>query len=754
VIAKVVPLTRTRAVRGLFDYRLGTFAGAVDRAGGVSLGALAEVPDDSGTVGIGSVVRVPFGGRPVTGVVAGLASDSEVSEDRLADIVAVLPVRLPPDLVDLALWMAGEYCSTPARALSVILPPGAARGTRRRETLLALATPAGREALIDGTRLTDGQRTALAEVVRRGESPAAPIGTAVLRRLESRGLVELRGVVAVRRASRHAVSSVQPGALGLTDEQAAALAPVVAALREGSGQRFLLHGVTGSGKTEVFLQAASAALAAGRSVIILVPEIGLTPQALARFEARFGDVVAVIHSGLGESARHDEWLRLARGEARVCVGPRSAVFAPLRDIGLIVVDEEHESSYKHEGDPRYDARLVAERRASSHGAVLVAGSATPRPESVARLRRVRLTRRVDGRPLPPVEVLDMRGLNHPLHPRTRMALADCHRAGGKAIVLLNRRGWSNFLSCASCGHVWMCPNCEVALVLHRTDRAVACHHCGWRERVPERCPSCGGVSVARHGAGTERLEHELLEAFGGGGGAADFPVLRLDADAAGFDARARTLERFHAAPAGVLVGTQMIAKGHDFSDVALGVVVDADQTLRFPDFRSEERTFSLVTQLAGRAGRGGGERRAGGLGAGEGGRVLVQTMAPEARPIVLAARHDADGFLAGELERRRILSYPPFATLIRIVCSASAQLQGSSLATAAADALRFRIDPPGATVLGPAPLFTLRGRARAQLVIKASDRAGAIAAAGGAVDAVSRDRRHRGVAFSVDVDPQ
>ena len=415
-------------------------------------------------------------------------------------------------------------------------------------------------------------------------------------------------------------------------------------------------------------------------------------------------------------------------------GPRSAVFAPLAGIGLIVVDEEHERSYKHEGDPRYDARAVAEHRAGTHGAVLIAGSATPRPESVPRNVRLRLRRRVDGRPLPAVEILDMRGQHHPLHPRTRLALADVRREQGKAIVLLNRRGWSNFLSCGHCGRVWMCPNCDVALVLHRASRSVACHHCGHRQGVPSSCPDCGSVSVARHGIGTERLEQELSELLAG----ERFPVLRLDADSAGIEARARTLERFAAAPAGVLVGTQMVAKGHDFADVRLGVVLDADATLRFPDFRAEERTFGLVTQLAGRAGRGGT------------GSVLVQTRAPTARAIVLAARHDADGFLEGELERRRALAYPPFTTLIRVVCGAVEAAD----ATTVAGLLRGSIDPPGAAVLGPAPLFTLRGRARSQLVVKAADRSAAIAAVGAAVDRVSRDRAARGVTIGVDVDPQ
>ncbi len=324
----------------------------------------------------------------------------------------------------------------------------------------------------------------------------------------------------------------------------------------------------------------------------------------------------------------------------------------------------------------------------------------------------------------------MRGARHPLHPDTRRALSRAR----KAILLLNRRGWSNFLCCRTCGKVWECPQCDVALVLHRAERAVACHHCGHRERVPERCDACGSPSVARYGAGTERLEAELTEAL-------DVPVFRLDADTAGAkDAVPALLARFAAAPAGLLIGTQMVAKGHDFPDVTLGVVVDADATLRFPDFRAEERTFAMIAQLAGRAGRGPG-----------GGRVLVQTTAPDAPAIVAAARHDTRGFVTGELERRRALDYPPFADLIRIVCSA----ESASAPRAAAGEIAEAVSgAAGATVLGPAPLFRLRNRHRSQVVIKAHDRAAAVAAVRVAVDRAANSREHRGVAFSVDVDPQ
>ncbi|CAN5573016.1 hypothetical protein BH20ACT17_BH20ACT17_20460 [soil metagenome] len=511
----------------------------------------------------------------------------------------------------------------------------------------------------------------------------------------------------------------------LTADQAAALAAIETQLSSPTPEPLLLHGVTGSGKTEIYLRAAASTLQRGRGVIVLVPEIGLTPQIVSRFADRFGDTIAVLHSKLSAGERHDEWTRLRRGEARVCIGPRSAVFAPIEDIGLIVLDEEHDTSYKHEGDPRYDARHVAARRAEKAVALLLAGSATPRPESVHALRRVHLPARVDGQPLPPVQIVDMRGCAGALHPDTSHALVDAP----KAIVLLNRRGWSNFVDCRSCGHAWMCPDCDVALVLHRAEQRLACHHCGHRERVPERCGACGSLSVARHGAGTERLEHDL--------GELGHEVFRLDADVA--DAGA-LLRRFEAASRGILVGTQMVAKGHDFPDVTLGVVVDADGTLRFPDFRAEERTFALVAQLAGRAGRGPG-----------GGRVLVQTLSPEAPSIRAAAQHDADGFLEWELARREALRYPPYSHLIRIVCTAPER----DAVSAAAQAVRAGLgEIAGAQVLGPAPLFKLRGRERAQLVIKAGERGAAVRAAGSAVAAAAADRSHRDVAYSVDVDPQ
>ena len=757
MIAKVEPLTPARALRGPFDYRL--------------TGELEQVE-------VGGMLIVPFGRRRLLGVVVGKTRQSEVEAERLLEPVAAVEGGVPPELVRLGLWVAEEYCSTAARGLALVLPPGTGTGSGRRlrprRALVANLTDGGRAALAADERLGSRQRAVL-EALSAGSQSAAALarasggGHATLRRLEARGLVsleraELRGrrpeLPAVggggpfagrRRGDAHARSARRPAARAavgeegvpaarLTDAQGTAVGAIVEALGRGApAEPLLLHGVTGSGKTEVYLRGVDAALARGRSAIVLVPEIALTPQTAGRFERRFGERVAVLHSGMSARERYEEWTRMRRGEADVCIGPRSAVFAPLSKLGLVVVDEEHDSSYKQEGDPRYDARSVAAARARAAGAVLVLGSATPRPESWRSSRRLSLPERVDGRRLPPVELVSMAGGRAAggLHPRTREALEAVRRAGGKAVVLLNRRGWSSFLTCRGCGRVFECPNCDVSLVLHAGPGGrLGCHHCGHGQAAPRSCPDCGAVSLARHGAGTERVERELSAAL------EPLPVFRLDSDAAASEGRAGIagiLARFDAAAAGVLVGTQMVAKGHDFPAVTLGVVLDADATLRFPHFRSEERTFALVAQLAGRSGRG--ER---------GGSVVVQALDPGARALRHAARHDADGFLAGELARREALRYPPFGHLIRVVCSSP---EPGPEAPAAA-AVRERIEAPDAEVLGPAPLFRRAGRERSQVLVKATRRAPAVAAVRRAVEATAADRGHRGTSFAVDVDPQ
>jgi primosomal protein N' (replication factor Y) (superfamily II helicase) len=729
-ILRVEPLTTARALRGPFDYRR---------------------PAAMEGIEIGSVVRIPFGPRRLLGVVVELAQTSELPPERLAEPIEALEAGAPPELVELGLWVAREYCSTPSRGLQLVLPPGTGTGTggrtvRSKMELRAEILPAGESALSGAERLGVKQRAVL-EALRAGEMSGAELAAAVgsdrqtLRRLGQRGLIATRSS-RLRRAPGGSGLSAPADRPQLFPEQEAAVAAIVAALdgEAGSQRSLLLHGVTGSGKTEVYLAAVEAALERGRGAIVLVPEIGLAPQAVARFRARLGDRFAVLHSALSAGERYDEWRRLHSGEASVCVGPRSAVFAPVRNLGLVVIDEEHDPSYKQEGDPWYDARTVARKRAEDRGAVLIAGTATPRPETWLELPRLELPRRVDGRRLPPVELVDMREADPrsgPLHPDTWEALEGVRQAGAKAIVMINRRGFAPWLTCRSCGHHWSCPNCDVSLIVHRHSGRLVCHHCAHAEPAPRACPECGSTTLSRAGADTERIEALLSERL------APMPVFRLDSDtAAKRGAHARILARFGEAPSGVLVGTQMVAKGHDFPEVTLSAILDADATLRFPDFRAEERTFAMVAQLAGRSGRGE-----------AGGEVIVQTLAPTASSIEHAARHDSSGFLAGELERRRTLRYPPFSHLVRIGFSAEQEARLETAATAVATELRQAL-PEGSELLGPAPMFRVRNRHRRRILIKAADREGTVAAVREVVERRAADRSLREVAIGVDVDPQ
>ena len=628
-LAAVYPLVTARAVARPFTY---------------------GVPD--GTE-VGAVVEARFGNRRLRGVVAelGVAAPEgiEVAEvERVAE-------TLPPTLVGLALWIAGYYGSTPARALALVAPEA-----RKR----------------------------------RGE----------LRRPVARELL-----------------AAEPAPAELTGPQGSAIERIL-----GGGGPYLLYGPTGSGKTEVYLRACAGMLERGLGAIVLVPEIALTPQALGRFQARFGDRIAILHSGLTEAERRDERERIASGEARVVIGARSAVFAPVRGLGLICVDEEHDGSYKQDSDPRYDARTVAAKRAVLEGAVAVYGSATPRPESWARLERLELRERI-GAALPPVRVVDMRReAGYPLSAPLLAALGRVAETGGKAILLLNRRGVAPALHCRACGVTPRCGLCDVSLVLHGDGR-LRCHHCGFAQPAPELCPSCGSAELARLGAGTQRLERELAEKV------PELGLIRLDADTGD---PAEALRRFAATDRVALIGTQMVAKGHHFSGVELAAVVDADTGLLLPDFRAEERTFQLLTQLAGRSGRD------------APGRVLIQTFQPDARAIELAGRHDVPGFLAGELERREALGYPPFRHLVRIVCA------GPDAETPAQALAELKAGLGDDELLGPAPLLRLRGRHRSQLVAKTAEPRRLAARAAQLLGAAAPAMRRAGLSVGVDGDPQ
>ncbi len=729
-IARVEPLLTTRALSGPFDYRL----------------------PESMDVQTGSILVVPFGRQKLLGVVVGVADTSAVPQNRLVEPLKALEAGVPAELVKLGLEVAREYASTPARGLQLVLPPGIKPGNagvsrvKKRFQLVAHLTEYGISALDgNGIKLSGRQRQVL-EALRSEDVSVASLSSKVnadhgsMRRLENRGLVELDRRRVERRPSHRQVGATTK-IDRITEDQQRALDRIAESLDgggadAGSGSALLLHGVTGSGKTEVYLRAAEESLARGRPVIVLVPEIALTPQTVFRFQERFGDCVAVLHSKLGQGERYDEWLRLLKGEATICVGPRSAIFAPVTNPGLIVIDEEHDASYKQENDPRYDARRVAEMRASRSGAVLVSGSATPRPESWNRLTKLKLPKRVDGQSLPAVEVLDMRDSHATLHSKTRRALSEVRARKEKAILLLNRRGWSSFLICRSCGDARQCRNCDVTLTLHRRsagDRLI-CHHCGYSEQVGSKCPSCDSASVARFGAGTAKLESELKSVLD------PLPIFRLDADTTvAKESVGRVLQQFDSAETGILLGTQMVAKGHDFPDVTLAVVLDADASLRFPDFRSEERTFALISQLAGRSGRGP-----------AGGHVLVQTMAPGAECIRYAANHQTERFLEAELKRRREIGYPPFVELARVV----ARSEIDEIAQETAQRLVEKLQHDRLRVLGPSPLFRLKGQYRWQVFVKGASRNVVAEVVSKAVSELSKDRRKRKVSLTVDIDPQ
>jgi len=561
--------------------------------------------------------------------------------------------------------------------------------------------------------LAGGDVIAVNELARQ-----VPGAKGALRELAKAGIVEL----AERELALEAVAA--GGALPvaappvLTAEQEVAVAAISGALAGGEWKPFLLHGITGSGKTEVYLRVIAEALAADKTALVLVPEISLTPQLAARFRARFGDLVAILHSGLSEQARLGEWSRLRRGGARIAVGARSAVFAPLSNIGVIVVDEEHDGSFKQDEGVHYHARDVALVRAQRAGAVCVLGSATPSLETAAHAERghyhrLVLTHRPTARPLPHVEVIDLRTylpdgeamLSAPL----RTAVAEALAAGDQTILFLNRRGFATFVLCTACGHAFRCPYCSVSLTYHRASDRLHCHYCGFAQRVPEVCVGCNATgTIERKGLGTEKVAAAVAAAFPAA------RVARLDRDVASGAKVEAVLARVARREVDILVGTQMVTKGHDFPGVTLVGVLCADTGLDLPDFRASERTFQLLAQVAGRAGRG--ERA---------GRVLIQTYRPEAPAVVAAAAHDYGQFYSAEMATRAELGYPPHGRLVAVrldgpdphaVAGAAQRIAQCAQAIARREDL---VDVRGPV---PAPLERLRGRTRWQVWLRSADR--------------------------------
>jgi primosomal protein N' (replication factor Y) len=700
----LVEVAVAAAVRGTFTYR---------------------VPSRlAGEVALGSRVAVPFGKSPrATGYVVGLPTVPPKGIE-LRDVAGVLDEFPPftPPLLRLIRWAEEYYLAPPGELMRAALPPGlnarkgASAPTRRGVEFAAPAAGAAEALATLGAR-AHAKRAVLEYLLARGRIPveelrtAFPRGRPALTALVRAGLATLETVAVAAGGGALLPAAEHP--FPLTDDQAAALARIAGAA--GAFRTYLLHGVTGSGKTEVYLQAIALARAAGKGALVLVPEIGLTPQLAGRFRARFGDQVALLHSGLSDRERHGEWLRLRRGEARICVGVRSAVFAPVQDLGIVVVDEEHDPSFKQDDGPGYHARDLAVVRAREEGAVCVLGSATPSLETLENARsgkyeRIELPRRIDDRPLPEVRIVDLsrirKGAPLPglLSPALADAIAATVRSGRQAILFLNRRGFQTLVLCRDCGREERCANCSVSLTLHARRGVLLCHYCGASQRMSPRCPECGGER-AGVGAGTEQVEAAVRQIV------PTARIARMDRDAlTGAGDVAELLARFARREVDVLVGTQMVTKGHDFPGVTLVGVVLADTALALPDFRAAERTFQLLTQVAGRAGRGD-----------EPGQVIVQTFHPHSPAVAFAVGHDYAGFAEVELDRRRSLGYPPFGRMMAVRVEGSeagARRTAEALGEAARPALSA-----GVSMLGPAPaaIERIRGKSRWHLLFRATD---------------------------------
>ncbi len=765
-----------------------------------ALGQLTyAVPAGQAVPPAGARVVVPLGTRSLTGVVLGPAdlrpavldeaqgaSGASTAEFRIRDVTTVLDHEpfLPADVLALTNWVADYYLAGPGAALAAALPPHglAARVDAFKAVRVVSITAQGldlRDRLGAAPRCADGedkdlprlgarQREALALLA--GCPGGIPMPDLAERGIPASAITRLRTMqlVTVRQDrvdrdpfvdNRHtqADTAPAPALRALTGEQQAALSTLQPMIAARAFHTALLHGVTGSGKTELYLRLAEHARQLGRGVLVLVPEIALTPQVAALFRSRFGAHVAIQHSGLSDGERHDQWHRIRRGDVNVVVGTRSAVFAPLASPGLIVVDEEHDTSYKQEDTPRYNGRDVAVVRGKHAGALVVLGSATPSLESYAnalagRYALVTLDRRVMDRPLARVQVVNMRDEMAETTPdvvlsRTLVdALGQRLEAGEQSVILLNRRGFATAMFCRQCGHTLECPNCSVSLTVHARGRHTGadehdrrgwrarCHYCNYVRAVPSTCPQCAAPYLEHVGVGTERVEAEVQRHLPGA------RIARVDRDTV----RRRgslvdVLARFARREIDVLLGTQMIAKGHDFPQVTLVGVISADVGLGLADFRAAERTFQLLTQVAGRAGRG--ERA---------GQAIVQTLFPTHYSITLAGTQDYRAFFAKETDYRRAMHYPPHLAMVNVVVRGrtfeAAMAAAAELAQRTREAVRG-----GFVILGPAPapLARLRGEHRAQFFLKGTNRAAMRAALKAALAASPALAR----VASVDVDP-
>ncbi|MDR0309099.1 MAG: primosomal protein N' [Coriobacteriales bacterium] len=741
---------------------------------------------------VGCSVLLTFARRTALGYVVALSASlpDGLAADKIRDLREVLSTPyFDAQHYELARWISREYLSPLSETLRLFTPPGSAprlqkdpSGVWRLEhpgvgpvdDRWVSLTEAGREALDDTKALPSRakRQRAILEALREGELKVSELALAVeqptapLRSLEKKALVSIENRRRIR--GQRPALPVSQDILDLTAGQREALAAIFASLGglDGTPRPILLDGVTGSGKTEVYLQAIRHVLEQGGSAIVLVPEISLTPQTVARFRSRFGEQVAVLHSRLSIGERFDQWDLLRNGSARVVVGARSALFAPLQNLGLIIIDEEHESSYKQGSTPRYLSRDVAEQLAKLNAATLVLGSATPSLESLeacreGRYQRILLPERTTGRPLPSIKVVNLArefkaGNKTMFSDALTRALLKAMEAGEKAVLLLNKRGFASFLLCRDCGYVPMCENCATSLTYHEHPPRLVCHHCDARQQVPPVCPECGSPYLRQLGPGTQFAYDQLLKILPEG-----TPVVRMDADTTrGRYGHEKCLEEFIAADHGVLLGTQMIAKGLDFPEVTLVGVLIADTALKLPDFRAAERTYQLLEQVAGRAGR-----------AEKDGRVIVQTYWPEHPAINAAAEHDRDILLDEERELRGELGYPPFKRLANVLIWGESLEAVREQADVWGQVLRAKLsavqystqystqhtDFPAASLiswqlLGPSPCVIAKrqGQHRWHLLLKAPVGADLPSFLG---EAITKVKPRPGISQTIDIDP-
>jgi primosomal protein N' (replication factor Y) (superfamily II helicase) len=691
-----------------------------------------RVPGDLSRPVVGSRVVVPLGNRIVTGIVMDDVSATSMADEAVKPVKEVLDVEafVPQDVVALAQWTAEYYAAGPGDTITAVLPPMARSGRQdaHKTVRVAAITAAGLEALssvgpasrqLEALQLLAGTPTGISTPALGSRG----IGPDAVARLAKRGFISLRADRVDRDPFETAAAKAVEVDLArpLTREQESAVTRLRAFVDDRRFKVALLHGVTGSGKTEIYVRLAMHVRDAGRRTLMLVPEIALTPVVTSLFREAFGARVAIQHSGLSDGERHDQWQRIRRGEVDVVVGTRSAVFAPLEHVGAVIVDEEHDGSYKQEESPRYNGRDVAIVRGQRADALVVLGSATPSMESYqnavsGRYERIVLERRVLDRPLAAVTVIDMReeyahrGPDVVISRALADALTTRIERNEQALILLNRRGFATAVFCRQCTATMDCPNCSVSLVVHGDgpSRRARCHYCNYTIRVPAACPKCAGPYLEQAGFGTERVEAEVRRV------APAARVARLDRDAIRRKgALTSILSKFRSGEIDVLVGTQMIAKGHDFPRVTLVGVVSADVGLGLADFRSSERTFQLLTQVVGRAGRGD-----------EPGEALVQTIYPDHYSIQLAREQNFGAFFEKEIAFRKAMRYPPLVSMINTIVRSRTFGGAMDDAGDLVQRLRTRADKAGLRILGPAPapLGRLRGEYRTQVLIKGTNR--------------------------------